>query len=77
MSDHDEGVAFLAKDEKGENGVERAVAAADEGLGEGGGVLACSDGSTEVASQQNFEADTGEKNIPLSGQMPLLRGFIC
>ena len=68
MSDHEEGVAFLAKDEKGENGVERAVAAADEGLGEGGGVLAYSDGSREVASQQNFEADTGEKNIPLSGQ---------
>ena len=77
MSDHEEGVAFLAKDEKGENGVERAVAAADEGLGEGGGVLACSDGSTEDASQKNFEADTGEMNIPLSGQRPLLRGFTC
>ena len=75
MSDHEEGVAFLAKDEKGGNGVERADDF--EGAGKGGGVLACSDGSREVASQRNFEADTGEMNIPLSGQMPLLRGFIC
>ena len=66
-------MAFLAKEEsKEENGVKRAAA---EEAGKGGGVLACSDGSKEMASQRNLDAETGKMNIPLSGgQRPRLWG---
>ena len=57
MSDQEEGVAFLAKEEKEENRVKNGVkngTAADEGAA--GGVLACSDGSKKVDTLQNFDA---------------------
>ena len=59
-------MAFLAKDEKEENGVERAAADDNEGPGKGGGVPACSDQRKEKAAQHNFDTDTGKMKGPLS-----------
>ena len=59
-------MAFLAKQEKEENGVERAAADDYEGPGKGGGVPACSDQRKEMAAQHNFDTDTGKMNVPLS-----------